>query len=124
MFMGKKAALKFFIDESVEYRLEQYLEKERFNVLSVRNEFPGAPDKEVINFANSKKRILITNDKDFGQLIFSSGLPHAGVILFRTKNEQVTFKKKRLKQVIEQYYQELQLQNKFVVIEDWRIRIR
>ncbi len=40
-------------------------------------------DHEVLAIARAEGRILITNDKDFGELVHRSRLPHAGVILFR-----------------------------------------
>ncbi|MBA2520431.1 MAG: DUF5615 family PIN-like protein [Chloroflexia bacterium] len=44
---------------------------------------PGLPDREVLDIAHREQRILITNDKDFGDLIFQRELPHTGIILLR-----------------------------------------
>ena len=54
------------------------------DVLWVRTEYPGATDEQVIQAAQTEERILLTFDKDFGELAFRSGLrADCGVILFR-----------------------------------------
>lgn len=54
------------------------------DVLWVRTEAPGSPDLVVLAWAQAEERILITFDKDFGELAFRAGLPaSSGVILFR-----------------------------------------
>jgi predicted nuclease of predicted toxin-antitoxin system len=42
----------------------------------------------VLAIATAEQRVLLTNDKDFGELIFRRRLPHAGVILFRLAQQQ------------------------------------
>jgi len=44
-------------------------------------------DHEVLEIARAEDRILITNDKDFGELIYRQQLEHTGVILFRLRDE-------------------------------------
>jgi predicted nuclease of predicted toxin-antitoxin system len=56
------------------------------NVFWARTDCPGSPDSQVIGRAASEGRILITFDKDFGELAFQQSLsPPAGIILFRIK---------------------------------------
>ncbi len=53
-------------------------------MLWIRTDYPGATDEQVLHAAQADKRILLTLDKDFGELAFRSGLPaDCGVILFR-----------------------------------------
>lgn len=50
----------------------------------IRTEAPGSPDEEVLKRAVAEDRILITFDKDFGELVFRAGLTApAGIVLFR-----------------------------------------
>lgn len=50
----------------------------------VRTDRPGSGDSEVLEWAQRENRLLITFDKDFGELAFRSKLPaSSGVILFR-----------------------------------------
>jgi predicted nuclease of predicted toxin-antitoxin system len=54
------------------------------NVVWIRTEAPGIGDKEVLARARQENRILITFDKDFGELAFRAKLPAAsGIVLFR-----------------------------------------
>jgi predicted nuclease of predicted toxin-antitoxin system len=54
------------------------------DVAWVRSDAPGSSDRQVIARAQKEQRILITFDKDFGELVFRSGLPaSSGVVLFR-----------------------------------------
>ena len=54
------------------------------DVLWIRTEFPGAADQNVLHLAQTQERILLTLDKDFGELAFRSRLPSpVGIILFR-----------------------------------------
>jgi predicted nuclease of predicted toxin-antitoxin system len=56
------------------------------DVFWARTDSPGSPDSRVVDRAASKRRILITFDKDFGELAFRRGLSSpAGIILFRIK---------------------------------------
>ena len=62
--------MKFLIDESVEKPIVDWLRDQKYDVMYVAESSSGITDEEVIRFANSETRILITNDKDFGELIF------------------------------------------------------
>ena len=54
------------------------------DVCWVREQSPGLPDGEVLAWATREQRVLLTFDKDFGELAFRSGLPAScGVLLFR-----------------------------------------
>ena len=54
------------------------------DVAWVREDSPGKADDEILLHAQEENRIVITFDKDFGELAFRSRLPaQSGVILFR-----------------------------------------
>ena len=56
------------------------------DVLWARTDSPGSPDSRMVDRAASERRILITFDRDFGELAFRRGLfSPAGIILFRIK---------------------------------------
>lgn len=79
--------MKFPVDESIEYFVVAGLRDSGYDVLSVAEDFPSVEDIYVFNNANQDERIFITNDKDFGDLIYKQMYPHKGVILFRLKSE-------------------------------------
>lgn len=50
----------------------------------VRTDAPGSPDPDVLARAVRENRVLLTFDKDFGELAWRAGLPAtAGIVLFR-----------------------------------------
>ena len=54
------------------------------DVAWVRSDAPGSSDVEVLARGQAENRILVTFDKDFGELAFRSRLPaSSGVLLFR-----------------------------------------
>ncbi len=54
------------------------------DVLWARTDMPGTPDDEILRRAQLEQRIVLTFDKDFGELAFHFGLPAtSGIILFR-----------------------------------------
>jgi len=82
---------------------------------------PGLPDDEVLAIANSEGRVLITDDRDFGELVFRYRQPHAGVIYFRLQDTLIATRLARLAAVLDRYPQEL---SDFVVVTNQRMRAR
>jgi predicted nuclease of predicted toxin-antitoxin system len=60
------------------------LRKAGHDVLWIREAAPGSSDAEVLSRAQAEERLLLTFDKDFGELVFRRGLSAShGVVLFR-----------------------------------------
>lgn len=76
--------LKFLIDECTGRRLAILLKNAEYDVVFVGDWKPSASDEEVLRKAEEENSILITDDKDFGELIFRLSKPSKGVILLRT----------------------------------------
>lgn len=114
--------MKFLLDESADYPLAPYLKTLGHDVKTITIDFQRAlPDKDVLAIAKREKRILITNDRDFGELIFRQNLSHAGVILFRLGEESLETKKTALNTVLTKYAHELR---HFIVVTPLGVRIR
>ena len=62
------------------------LRESGYDVLSVSEISPRAEDSGVIEPAVKDKRILLTEDKDFGPLVYAHGQKTGGVILLREKS--------------------------------------
>jgi len=69
-------------DENIEQFIIDELRK-HYEVFSICEHAAGASDKEVIQITLSKKGILITEDKDFGELVFAHKLDKQTIILIR-----------------------------------------
>lgn len=113
---------KFLVDESSGIRLFEYLIKTGYDCKFVGEIMPGCSDLEVLNLANQEKRIIITNDKDFGFLAYKSKKKSHGIILLRLSNESIKNKIKYLDYVLKNYKNKIEL--KFIVVEDNRLRFR
>ena len=62
--------MRFLVDECTGPAVAQWLRIQNHDVISVYDEIRGADDRDVIRKAFEQDRILITNDKDFGELVF------------------------------------------------------
>jgi predicted nuclease of predicted toxin-antitoxin system len=84
--------LKFLANENFPLIAVQALREQGHDVLWVLTEYPGISDQEVLLRAHSDNRILLTFDKDFGELAFRTDLPAScGIILFRTSPRSPSF---------------------------------
>lgn len=114
--------MRFLLDESADFRLAAFLTGRGHDVTTVVRDHPRAlKDREVLAIARRGRRVLITNDTDFGELIYRQRVAHAGVILFRLKSEDLSSKCAWLDRVLEQFPEQL---DQFLVISDSGVRIR
>ena len=70
--------MRFLVDECVGPSVARWLHEIGHDVLSVFEESRGAEDEWIVEKANAEKRIIITNDKDFGEMIFRRKMPMKG----------------------------------------------
>ena len=78
--------MRFLVDENIGPSVGLWLETLDHNVVSVHPEARGMSDREIIQKSYEENRILITCDKDFGDLAFRERRPHGGVVLLRLEN--------------------------------------
>ena len=74
-------------DECVDAGLVGRLRAAGHNVIYVAEIASGSTDIEVIRRARVEGRLLLTEDKDFGELVFRAGMPVSGVVLLRVPPE-------------------------------------
>ena len=113
--------MRFLVDECSGPVLARWLKNEGYDVFSVYDEARGATDNEILKQAFSEKRILITNDKDFGDKIFRDQNLHKGIILLRLGDERSKNKISVIQKLLENYSSELN--DNFVVVMEHKIRI-
>jgi predicted nuclease of predicted toxin-antitoxin system len=75
--------MRFLADESCDAALLRGLHAAGHDVKSVRETMRGATDRAVLGAARQERRLLLTEDKDFGALVFAAGAPAIGVLLIR-----------------------------------------
>lgn len=81
--------MRFLVDESTGVKVSQFLESLGYNSKSAKENFRGSSDIEILKQARKENRILVTNDKDFGDLIFNQKLNTSGIIFLRLRDESV-----------------------------------
>lgn len=91
------------------------------DVVWVAEHFPSTRDESVLECAAQESRILLTQDKDFGELAFRRGLPaHCGIVLFRLPP---------IPTLVAEFAQRVfdgssDFAGKFIVVEEKRVRER
>ena len=101
--------------------MAQWLRDQQHDVLSAYEGAQGAQDELLLQKACAENRILITNDKDFGEKVFRDKLPHKGAIFLRLSDERTPKKIAVLEKVLRTYPNELT--DRFVVATETVVRI-
>jgi predicted nuclease of predicted toxin-antitoxin system len=112
--------MRFLVDECTGPTVARWLREHEYDVFSVYEETGSMDDGEVVQKAFIENRILITNDKDFGERIFRERQPHRGVVLLRLEDERAASKIDVLRQLIASYADRLADQH--VVVTETRVR--
>jgi predicted nuclease of predicted toxin-antitoxin system len=114
--------MRFLVDESAGSAVATLLRDLGHDVLAVAETMPQADDSAILARGAQESRIVVTNDKDFGELIFRSGQAHAGVVLLRLRDESSANRVRVMRAVLDERADALP--NQFVVATDRHIRIR
>lgn len=110
-------------DEGVDRQIVERLRQDGLEVLYVAEMEPGISDDVVLERANERSALLMTADKDFGELVFrDKRLTTGGVILLRLAGLTVARKAEIVSGVFGEHAAEFS--NHFSVISPGRIRIR
>lgn len=72
--------MRFLIDRCTGRRLADWLRQQGHDVVEARERGADPGDRILLTWAAEEQRVLITMDKDFGELIFVAGKAHSGVV--------------------------------------------
>lgn len=113
--------MRFLADESCDFAVVRALRRAGFDVLCISESSPRTEDSEVIRLALHEGRILLTEDKDFGRLVYSHGQDTLGVIFFRFP----TFARREISRDVLNLVKQQgeKLVGSFVTVQPGRIRI-
>lgn len=78
-------------------------------------------DEEVLKLAQKEGRILITFDRDFGELVFREGVRVKGIILLRFAPRSPEYIATRIESLLKT--KEITFERQFVVVTESRIRV-
>ncbi len=114
--------MKILADESVDNGIVQRLRSDGHDVGYVAEMSPGIMDEEVLVLASDESTLLLTADKDFGELIFRQGYVKRGIVLYRLAGYSSKEKAEIISSVVAKHGTELL--ESFSVITEKAVRIR
>ncbi|MBI3679621.1 MAG: DUF5615 family PIN-like protein [Acidobacteria bacterium] len=114
--------MKIVADESVDKQIVDRLRAHGHEVLSVAELDPGIDDEAVLSRSRQSNSILLTADKDFGELVFRQRLLHSGVLLIRLAGLAADVKAELVAIAFDQHAKELNMG--FAVISRRALRLR
>ena len=112
--------MRFLLDENVGPSVALWLAAMEHNAASVHLDARGMSDREIIRKSYEEDRILITCDKDFGDLVFRERRPHRGVVLLRLEDYRPAAIAPVLGKLLDEHAD--RLSGRFVVVTDDQTR--
>ncbi|MBL8220167.1 MAG: DUF5615 family PIN-like protein [Bryobacterales bacterium] len=112
--------MRFLVDECTGPGVAKWLREQGHDVRSIYEGSRGMVDDEVLRIADAEKRILITNDKDFGEKTVREKYPHCGIVLLRLEDERTSRKIDVIRKLLE--WHAGQLSDHFVVVTEKQVR--
>ena len=109
-------------DESVDGQIVSRLRAAGYSVWYIAEESPSIPDEEVLQIAADRSALLLTADKDFGELVYRLKQVNSGVILIRLTGLSQEAKAAMVHSALRLYGREMM--NAFTVMGRRTIRIR
>jgi len=113
--------MRGIVDESTGVVVARWLRSLGHDILSISEDRPRMMDEDILALAVRDDRVVVTNDKDFGDLVFRDGRPHRGVILLRLVDDRMSSKIAGLMRLFEEFPEDIQ--DCFVVVTERSIRI-
>ena len=114
--------MKIVADENVDRRVIDWLRNQGHEITSIARDNPSAIDPDVLARAYAERALLITEDKDFGELVFHKRHSNFGVLLIRLEGLSRT---ERIRMVCDLMLRRgTELANAFSVLTPGSVRIR
>ena len=114
--------MRFLADENVSRLVVERLRAAGFDVASVQETRPGASDKDVLDEASSDDRVLLTEDRDFGELVVRQRLKVRGVVLLELHRLPGAAAAEFVAEIVRIHASKLA--GNLLVVEPARIRVR
>ena len=115
--------MRWLADECIPAWLVAELRDAGYDVSYIAENSPSAEDAAILELALREKRLLLTEDRDFGELIFGETTHKSfGVVLLRMSDEHAVLFWPRLQEAIGRFGEKLF--GAFTVISETRMRTR
>ncbi len=113
--------MRFLVDECVGPSVVRWLRENNHDATSAYEDCRGWSDESILEKAYSEGRIVVTIDKDFGEMVFRRKLQNCGVILLRSRFSSPSKKISMMQKILS--VPEEDISGRFVVITETAIRI-
>jgi predicted nuclease of predicted toxin-antitoxin system len=114
--------VRWLADECVDAGLIGFLRVAGHDVTYLAEMAPGMSDSEAIDLANREHRILLTEDKDFGEMVIRWRRSVPSLVLIRIDPALRTLKWSRLDRAIKKFGEEMF--GRYLIIDEIRLRVR
>ncbi len=114
--------MNFVADESVDQPIVTHLREAGYTVLAIVEMAPSISDEAVLEIANQQGEVLLTGDKDFGELVFRDRRHTFGIVLIRLSGLAALAKAEVVVSVVKEHSDKLA--HAFTVISSNNVRIR
>lgn len=115
-------SLAILADEGVDLQIVERLRAAGYPVRYIAEIAPGLSDQAILTTAAADNLLLLTADKDFGDLVFQQGRTSAGVVLIRLAGLSQAAKAEQVLDAVQRH--DTELQGRFSVISPGALRIR
>ncbi len=116
------STFKIIIDAGVGRIIEEWLSRQGFNIIAISKINPEIADSDILKLANNEDAVIITMDKDFGELVFKNNSSHKGILLLRLEDAVAEEKLSAIQNIFSNHSS--QMKNNFCVYQNGKLRIR
>jgi predicted nuclease of predicted toxin-antitoxin system len=113
--------MRCIVDECFGPAVIRWLRSQGHDVIAIFEIARGARDRDILALAVREDRVLLTADKDFGDLVFRDGHAHSGVILLRLDDETAANMIRVLEDLLAHYADDID--HHFVVVTGTSVRV-
>jgi predicted nuclease of predicted toxin-antitoxin system len=113
---------KIIVDVGVGRIIEEWLSIQGFNVIAIRKINPEMTDASIVKLAKAENAIIITMDKDFGELVYKDFSVHSGILLLRLEDAVAEEKLSVIQNILPDQLH--QIKNNFCVYQNGKLRMR
>jgi len=114
--------VRILANENIPALVVSELRSAGHDIVSVKEVMRGASDTEVLSRAQNERRLIITHDKDFGEMAFGIGLPaECGVVLFRLSGDDP---ESDMRRILDALQSRTDWGGHFSVVDEEKIRIK
>ena len=114
--------MRIVADESIDGQIVERLRTDGHEVLFIAEMEPGVEDEVVLARSRELDAVLLTADKDFGELVFRQHLLHTGILLVRLAGVEPDAKAHLVASVVDRYAEALRRGFSVLTTRAFRIR--